>query len=78
MGMPGILVYKSVMECNEQDCKKGNLFIEGKFVKESSSRYFDYDLKTFPSITDDSQLFLFVKGDIILMGLIENQLIMLV
>jgi len=40
--------------CKEKGCKWGLLVIDGKHVKESVNKYFGYDLKKLPSVTEST------------------------
>ena len=45
--------YKSrIAQCKDKNCKHGSLTIDGKHVKESVNKYFDYDIKKLPSVTE--------------------------
>ncbi len=42
--------YKSrIQKCHSDNCSHGSLVIQGKYVKESLKKYFDYDLTAFSS-----------------------------
>jgi hypothetical protein len=45
--------YKSrISQCKIKNCEWGSLVIDGKYVKESVKKYFGYDMKKLPSITE--------------------------
>jgi hypothetical protein len=45
--------YKSrVSQCKIKNCEWGSLVMDGKFVNESVKKYFAYDMKKLPSITE--------------------------
>jgi hypothetical protein len=45
--------YKSrISQCKIKNCEWGSLVMDGKYVKESVKKYFAYDMKKLPSITE--------------------------
>jgi hypothetical protein len=41
-----------IATCEIKDCEWGSLVIDGKYVKETVKKYFDYDMKKLPSLTE--------------------------
>jgi len=50
--------YKSrIARCKTKDCEMGSLVIDGKHVKESVKKYFDYDIKKLTSVMESDPPF---------------------